>query len=385
MAEQVFDEEIALKRFAVALKRADWRMFDQALARLDEEIAAGSPFSRHQAWQDFLRTAGERADLPESLITHFRDALGRLLAVETRVTTAPANPEGEGAVALVLAWSDGLDEPRVRLAFKAWLEGRGATAVPTARQVLSRWLAEGASLSTLAHRANLSLAAASAGLGLADAPWTTTFYAGLAQALAAGAVPPPARLAEALAGVTAATVISADPGPAWDAVELPGLELLKLGGAIDRFACPACHGDIRVPGALAVACPACGAPAWPLIVPFDQPSWQPPAVRDLRARAAAALRHAGTWVLVDPPDPTSDALAAWLVGSLTPGKRVLVVGGPALEAWQAFLAPFQPRAVVTSRGPADQVLGFLLQGGVPELEPATGDQPPVFGAKKKKR
>jgi hypothetical protein len=140
-----------------------------------------------------------------------------------------------------------------------------------------------------------------------------------------------------------------------------------------------------VPGALAVACGACGAPAWPLVVPLDQPSWQPPAARALRRQAAEALRRAGTWVLVEPPDPATDPLAAWLVESLLPGKRVLVVGGPALEAWQAFLAGHPTRAVVTSRGPADQVLGFLLQGGVPELEPAAGSRPPVYSGKKKKR
>jgi hypothetical protein len=279
-------------------------------------------------------------------------------------------------VALVNLWSDGLDEPRVRMAFKTWLDSPAAAAEPAARQRLASWLAEGASMGLLAHRANLARAAASTGLTLADPPWTATFYAGLAHALASA---PPAGLAGPLTAVADAVVLTADPSPAWDTT---GLAALKLGGSIDSFVCPACHAVTRAPGALAVSCTTCGAPAWPLIVPLDQHGWQPPAARDLREQAAAALRRAGTWVLVEPPDPATDPLATWLLGCLTPGKRILVVGGPALEAWQATLADRPTRAVVTSRGPAEQVLGFLLQGGVPELEQPT---PGAFTPKKKGR
>jgi hypothetical protein len=404
----VFDEEIALRRFQVALKRADWRMFEQALERLGEEIAAHAPFSRHQAWQDFARSANERPDLPDFLKERLRQALGSLLAVETRVVPQPAGASANAGsgVAIVVGWQSGLADPAVRQAFANWLsDPMGPHGPPAARRLLLQWLDDGLSLAAIAHRANLSLAAVGAGLGLEDPPWVDTFYAGLARALDTLAAPPLTRLGDALAGAVPACVIVAEPGTIWErhyaATELDfgvgrdgphSIELIKLGGSLDLFACARCHHAVRCPTSgvrsLSVACPACGEPALPLVLPLDRPAFAPPGGRVAWERAAERLREAGTWVLIDPPAPAGDTLTRWLTGILTPGKRLLVVAGgrsgDGLEAWQAFLAPFGPRAMVTSQGPADEVLGFLLQGGVPELEPAVSADV-SFAPKKKTR
>lgn len=390
--DPVFDEEISLRRFQVALKRSDLRLFEQALERLDAEISAKAPFSRHQAWQEFARTANDRETLPEVLKERLREALGRLLSVEARVAPAAASSEPEAQddhVALVVGWQGGLDDPRVLAAFTAWVaEGGGG-----ARPMLSRWLADGLGVGAIAHRANLAMAAAAAGLALADAPWTDTFFAGLAHALEVVTTPPLTRLAEALAGAPA-SVLTLDPGPAWGRHYPRGLDVLGLAGSLDVFACARCHHATSVAGAgfrpLSVACARCGAPAWPLVLPLDEPAYRPPAAVAMWERAAETLRRAGTWVIVEPPLPVGDLLAERLLPLLTPGKRVLVVADPrmpeVLDAWQAFLAPRAPRAVVTSRGPADEVLGFLLQGGVPELAaPGEGDKPTAFAPKKKTR
>lgn len=410
--EQVFDEEISLRRFQVALKRADWRMFEQALERLNDEIVAGAAFGRHQDWQDCAKAANERGDVPDGLPERFRDALGRLLSVEARVAAAAPAPAGlratAPAVAVVAGWRSSLDDERARAAFTAWLLEPGAVGAAGARALLLRWLDEGVGLSAIAHRANLAVAAAGAGLALADPPWVDVFYAGLARALDAVPAPPLTRLGDALAELGGGSLVVAEVGSQWERHYAgsplgladgagSALELIKLAGSLDRFACQRCGRVMRTgggargiglqpcPTVIAVACDGCHAPAWPLVVPLDQPSFRPPAARQAWERAAERLARSGTWVLVEPAAPAGDPFAAWLVGCLTPGTRVLVVGDTTVhEAWQTFLASHSPGAVVTSRGPADEVLAYLLQGGVPALEPVAAERP-AFGAKKKNR
>jgi hypothetical protein len=406
VSDQVFDEEIALRRFQVALKRADWRLFEQALERLGEEIAAQAPFSRHRAWQDFARAANERQDLADDLKVRLREAMGRLLSVQSRsaplVVGAPVVEET--GVVLVVGWQSGLQDAAVLAAFRRWLtEGANPHGAPAARRILLGWLDEGLGLAAIAHRANLSLAAAGVGLTLADAPWVDTFFAGLVVALETQEFPPLTRLSEALAGVGPACLIVAEPGSVWErfytdtslqvGVGLTGqdtVELIKLGGSLDLYACARCHqtcqGGRNGPRALAVVCPACSEPASPLVTPLDWPHYAPPASRAVWEQAAERLRRAGTWVLVDPPLPADDVLVAWLTGLLSPGKRLLVVAGSGnsdgLETWQDYLAPYEPRMMVTSLGPADEVLGFLLQGGVPGF--AQEGLPTAANASKKK-
>lgn len=404
----IFDEEISLRRLGVALKRVDWRMFEQALERLRGEVAQGSSFIRHPAWQELLKLANEHVTLPDELKEGLRAGIAALIAVEAHVLITP--PEGEAkpsAIAIVTAWTGGLQGKELAEAFRHWLDP--GQAHDAARRLLADWLErDGIGLEELARRAQLALAAAAAGLTLADPPWVETFLAGLHAALA-DAQPPLTCLAEALDGLGPATIVGADPGLAWEVhlaakgvpfLRDPGaiptaagqpLHVVKLGGSLDWFYCHRC-GQVAIPAGvmqprpIVVACSGCRAPAWPLVLPLERSGLTVAALEPIWTWGGQRMREAATWVLVDPPLPRPTGFAAWLVAQLGTGKRVLVVGGEdaTLKAWQAHLEAHGAGTVVTSRGPADQVLAFLLQGGVPELEAPTVP-PPTYSRRKGRR
>lgn len=383
MSVEVFDEEIALRRFEVALKRADWRMFGDAVARLGEELEAGSPFARLADWRDLVRRAGEHEELPAELTTGLRAMVARVLDVDARVLGSPAAPAADGpALVVVDLWRSGLDAPGRLDAFRAWLGRPGAASAAAGRRQLQAWLDEGAALADLVARAQLALAADRAGLALAQPPFAELVFAGLRATADAAATP---SLAEALVGQGPAVVLTGDPAPA------PGTEdamALRLGGGLDLFYCAACREAAPAPGAIVAACPECAGPAWPLVVPPGASDLLPPPLRRAWEQAADALRAAPTWVLVDPPAP-DDPLAAWVLDRLPADRRVFVVGAEDdHRAWRLRLEAGHAAEVVTSKGPAEEQLAYLL-GGAAGLDAEAARPEPRAGGfapgKKKKR
>lgn len=411
----VFDEQLSLRRLGVALRRADWRMFEQGLEKLGAEVAARYPFTRHPEWQAFLQAANDHPTLPEAYKEALREAIASLLSVEVRVPQAAATEGAASAVAIVAGWRSSLRDPALLQAFRAWLlpSENTARAASAGRQLIGRWLDEpGTTLETLVNRANLTLAAAYGGIATTDPHWVDTLMAGLSHVLAhSGDRPPLTKLLEAAAPLGPVSLLVEEPSLLWErfypevrfrrtAEEAGSVSLVKLAGSLDWFYCHACYhfasGHAGALQPLAIACPSCAAPAWPLVVPVDNPHFLPPLIRNVWAWGGELLRESGTWVLVDPPAPTEGSFQRWLATSLSADKRVVVVGSDAgvRKAWQALL---EERGVtgVTSQGPADEVLGFLLSGGVPELvaereapaaeEPEEAPEPVLTPGRKKHR
>lgn len=359
MAE-VFDEQLSLRRLAVALKREDWRMFEQGLDRLLGEIASGAPFTRHSAWQQLFAQA-EAAELAESLRDRLQQASAGVLSLEVRIGEAAEETGGREAIALVATWQSSLRDPDVRAALAAWLSrGHGR-----AQTLLTRWLGEGRTLEAIANRANGVLSANALDLPLDEPAWIDVFYAGLRHVLAERPTAFSPKLA-ALIAERGLVWIVAEPAALPDA----GVAPIRLAGALEAHYCHACARTTGGGDALAIACARCGAPCWPLVVPLGNAQFLPPPIRDDWARASASLRTADTWVLLDPPAPDDDGLAPWLAAHLDADTRVLVIAQdePTLKAWQAYLSARELRAVVTSHGPAEEVLPYLLDGGVPALK-----------------
>ena len=131
---ETFDEEIALRRFEVALKRADWRMFGDAVARLGEELEAGSPFARLADWRELVRKADAHEELPADLAEGLRGMVARVLDVDARVLGVQAAAAADGpAIVVVDLWRSGLGDPARRAAFRAWLARPGAEAAAPRR------------------------------------------------------------------------------------------------------------------------------------------------------------------------------------------------------------------------------------------------------------
>lgn len=408
-APDVFDELLSLRRLEVALKRGDERMFEQGLDRLGGEILARQPFKHHHAWQNLLTAATDSDKLAERLKENLREAITRLIAVEARVAPAPAPteeaPEAEStspAIALVLGWQTSLRDDRLRNGFLSWLARSGGQTASAG--LIERWLRDdGLTLEQLVNRANLTLAAAYAGVATQEPHWVDTLLAGLAHVLAEAPAPSITRLIDAIAPIGPVSVLAAEPGLSWERFYGAGtfrrgpaehgrVALAKLAGSVDRFYCHACYRVAEAPDAagvraLVLACPHCGAPARPLMVPTNSPHFMPAPLRETYAWGASLLREAATWVLVAPPAPTDDAFQRWLLEAVDGDKRVVVLSDDdeALKAWQETLGD-RAGTVVTSHGSADEVLAFLLQGGVPELKsPPVPAATPSFAKKKAKR
>lgn len=398
---EVFDESLSLKRLFVALKREDWRMFEQALEKLKQEIEADYPFQRHKDWQAFYQIAEASEPLSDALKAELADTMALLLSVEVTVPQRAEAAEAE-ATAIVVGWHSTLRDPALLQAFREWLTGgvseRTASA---ARELIERWLADPkVTLETLVNRANLTLAAAYGGIATTDPHWVDTLMAGLSYVLTQRVEKPP--LTRLLEGLPPGPVslLTVEPSLVWERFykELAfrrtpeeaaegGMRLVKLAGSLDWFYCHSCFhfasgtaGELQP---LAVACPRCAAPAWPLLVPADNPHILPPAIRNIWAWGGEVLREATTWVLVDPPAPSEGSFQAWLLASASAETRVLVMGKDeqALADWRRVLEAKGVGSVVTSRGPADEVAGFLLSGGAPGMK----DEPvkAASGGKKK--
>ncbi|HEY9724794.1 MAG TPA: hypothetical protein V6D47_22515, partial [Oscillatoriaceae cyanobacterium] len=329
MAE-VFDEQLSLRRLSVALKREDWRMFEQGLDRLLEEIGARAPFSRHLEWQQLFKHAEDVA-LPEELRERLQEAAAGVLSLEVRIGEAAEGEEStREAIALVAVWQSSLRDAAVRAELATWLS-RGRSR---ASALLTRWLEEGRTLEAIANRANGVLAANALDLPLDEPAWIDVFFAGLRQALSARPATISPRLAELIAE-RALRWIVAEPGTLPEA----STAAIRLAGSLDAHYCHACAGTTPGQGALALPCARCGAPCWPLVVPLGNAQFLPPPVRNDWARAAECLRVSDTWVLLDPPAPEEDGLVPWLLTHLSAEKRVLIIAQEesTLKAWQAHL------------------------------------------------
>lgn len=419
-APDVFDELLSLKRLEVALKRHDDRMFEQGLERLHTEIAAKQPFRHHQAWQALLQAATDAERLSENLKERLREAIARVISVESRIghaTPEPSAAESADAadearpIALVLGWQTALRAEGRKNEMLSWLArsgGQTAAAVaiaPGVTSVIERWIRDdGLNLEQLTNRANVTLAAANAGVAMADAPWVDTFMAGLSRVLGEPERPPVTKLKEAIAPLGPVSLVVAEPSLSWERFygaasfrrgpdeARGGMALAKLAGSVDRFYCHACQAVAAVetgagPQPLVVACAACGAPARPLVVPTNSPHFMPFALREEWAWGESLLREAGTWVLVSPPAPVGDAVERWLLAALSGDTRVVVLSedDAILAAWRDRLAARTEGTVVTSHGAADEVLAFLLQGSVPEPKASEAAAAPVTAAFAKKK
>ena len=398
MAIDVHDEEIAFRRVDVALRRADWRMFGDATAKLGAELDDGAAYLRRADWTALLAQAVATEEAPESATDALRAAVARILGVEATVLDArpPGLTPDMPVLVLVDLWRGSLHDPERLDAFRGWLERPGGGDRPARRQLLS-WLDDGCDLAGLCARAQLALAADAAGLGLVVQGWVPTFYAGLAQVLAAVPHPLP-DLVAALDGLGPVAWLTAEPaagwraalaaypgaalvGP-WDALVAPALTVLPLAGSLGTCWCWACRAEVAGgPGVLAVACPACGSACWPLVGSPDQPDVLPAPLRAAWDQARDLVRAAATVVLLDPPADPPGA-AEWARLALRDDARVVVVGDEAAQrAWRDRLGLAHRDAFVGSPGPVADVLGFLLQGGVAEVAPAR----PAFSKKKGRR
>lgn len=397
-APDVFDEQLSLRRLHVALKRTDWRMFEQGLDRLQEEIDRRSPFRDHTAWQTFFKLASEHEALEEALKTRLHEALTSLLSIEVAIQAptqvpAEADEQAPAGVAIVAGWHSRLQDPALATSLDAWFTASPAAKAPRVEDLRSP--------QRLLNQANVALAACAAGLEGGAPGWLDRFMAWLHQVLRAPVAPPLGDLLALLPESGPFSILTVEPGLGWEQA-YPGLRrgpdgpagpmsLVKLAGSIDWYFCHGCHAlavedrpsTLR---ALAVACPGCGGPAWPLVLPADKSPFMPEPLRDVWIWGAERLRAASTWVLIDPPMPDDSGLVRLLVANMQASKRVLVIGDePVLKAWQGFWSEQSVSTVVTSRGPADQVLGFLLQGGVPELESVRESAAAGAGKKKHRR
>lgn len=403
MALEVHDEAIALRRVEVALRRADWRMFGDAAARLLEELDAGAAYARRRDWTALLEQALATEDAPEAATEALRAAVARILGVTTALLDAkpPGLAPGRPAVVLVDLWRGGLDDPERLAAFRDWLD-RPAGADRAARRLLVSWLdTEGLTLGALAARAQLLLAAEAAGLGPAERGWLAPFFAGLRHALADVPHPLP-ELATALADQGPVAWLTAEPAAAWraelavypggalvgawDPLIAPALTLLPLAGSLDAFWCWGCRTEaVGHSHTLVLACPACGGACWPLVASPAHPEVLPAPLRAAWDQARDLVRDAATVVLIEPPADPPDG-AEWARLALREDARVLVVGSPASQrAWGDRLSLASREQFIGSPGPVGDVLAFLLQGGVAEVAVTAPEQRPPYGKKKTRR
>ncbi len=391
------DETLALRRLRVAIRQRDPRKLAIAVEHLAEDLDNGARYLRHPEWQALSDSARVELDLSPGLMARLEEVAGRIFRTHRPVAPGDADTRPLAAVglAVVAAWDGGLASDQARASCLRVLDRSTSSSVGQLRG----WLGTGASVETVASRANALLSAAHLGALDRPPPWMDALVAGI-QAACSGpdedrcghlGLSPSlgasdlALLADALRQRPGGGIVTAHVGLEWEgcldgplrrlAYDPDGRHLVKLAGSLDWFYCFRCVELTEVESRvgptsadakptshpLAMACPRCGGPCWPLIAPPANPYFAPAPLRDVWAVGERVLACADTWLVVDPPNPrASDPMVRWLLRRWSPETRVFVVSrqGPVLDAWRAALER-QGSARVMTGNRVEAVMGEL--------------------------
>jgi len=379
------DETLALRRLRVAIRQRDPRKLAIALEHLADDLDNGARYGRADEWRALAESARLELDLSPGLAARLDEVAGRI----TKPGRAPATAEGAvrpraaAGLAVVAAWDGVLASDQARASCLRVLDRSTSSSVGQLRG----WLGTGASVETVASRANALLSAAHLGALDRPPPWMDALVAGIQAACAApdeercghlGLSPSVAEadvasLAEALRARPGAGLVTAHVGLEWEAgfagtprrlaYDPEGSHLVKLAGSLDWFYCFRCVELAESAGSpLAVACPRCGGPCWPLIAPPANPYFAPAPLRDVWAVGERVLACADSWLVLDPPNPrASDPVVRWLLRRWAPGTRVFVVSRqpPIQDAWKSALERQGGTRVMTGNR-VEAVVGDLL-------------------------
>lgn len=357
------DETLALRRIRVALRQRDARKLAIAIEHLAEDLDNGGRFHRLAEWSALAESARVELDLSPGLQARISEVFSRVLGQEIPAdpqTASPA-PGTRAVLAVVAAWDGALASEQARASCLRVLDRSTSSSVGQLRG----WLGAGASVEMVASRANALLSAAHLGALDRPPPWMDALVAGLH---AASGAPDEERcgfrglspsisagnakaLAEYLGERGGGGVLTSHVGLDWeDVVNLQfrrlsfdpdDVHLVKLAGSLDWFYCFRCVELAEAAGMpLAIACPRCGGPCWPLVAPPGNPYFSPAPLREVWGVGERVLAQAGVWIIVDPPPPrAADAVVRWLMRRWMADKRVFVVARQtqSLEAWRAAL------------------------------------------------
>ena len=358
------DETLALRRIRVALRQRDPRKLAIAIEHLAEDLDNGAKYLRLPEWSALAESAKVELDLSPGLHARIVEVVGRVLGKSRTIPPPPVVRQGSGdagVLAVVAAWGGSLTCEQARASCMRVLDRSTSSSVGQLRG----WLGTGASVEMVASRANALLSAAHLGALDRPPPWMDALVAGLQAAsgspdeekcgfrgLSPSLGPADVQLLADFFGDRAGGgVLSAHVGLDWeDATALSlrrliydpeAIHLVKLAGSLDWFYCFRCVELAEAPGMpLAIACPRCGGPCWPLVAPPGNPYFSPAPLRDVWGVGERVLAQAGTWVIVDPPSPrAADRVVRWLMRRWAPEKRVFVVSRQAssLDSWRSAL------------------------------------------------
>lgn len=356
------DETLALRRIRVALRQRDPRKLAIAIEHLADDLDNGARYLRVAEWNALAESAKVELDMSPGLQARVADVVGRVLGRPRPVPPEPA-PAGDGGaiVAVVAAWDGSMTSDQARANCLRVLDRSTSSSVGQLRG----WLGTGASVEMVASRANALLSAAHLGALDRPPPWMDALVAGLQAASGSpdedkcgfrGLSPSlgPADmhlLADFFRDRSGGGVLTAHVGLDWeDASGLPlrrltydpdDVHLVKLAGSLDWFYCFRCVDLAEAAGMpLAIACPRCGGPCWPLVAPPGNPYFSPAPLRDVWGVGERVLAQANVWIVVDPPSPrAADPVVRWLMRRWMPDKKVFVVARQAqsLDAWRTAL------------------------------------------------
>lgn len=356
------DETLALRRIRVALRQRDARKLAIAIEHLAEDLENGGRYGRLAEWSALAESAKVELDLSPGLQARVAEVVGRVLGTPRPAPTEPPSAARRSALlAVVAAWDGAMASEQARANCLRVLDRSTSSSVGQLRG----WLGAGASVEMVASRANALLSAAHLGALDRPPPWMDALVAGLQAASGSpdedkcgsrGLSPSLSTsdvrlLAEVFRGRAGGGVLTSHVGLDWEDVagtpmrrltfDPDDVHLVKLAGSLDWFYCFRCVELAEAAGMpLAIACPRCGGPCWPLVAPPGNPYFSPAPLRDVWGVGERVLAQADAWVVVDPPSPrAADAVVRWLMRRWTPDKRVFVVARQAtsLDAWRAAL------------------------------------------------
>lgn len=366
------DETLALRRLQVAIRRHDHQRLATAIERLAEDLDRGAVYSRISEWQACHDAARADLAMPPLLTTRLTEVLSRVFHAKPPARAIHGRGRLRAVLGVVAAWDGVLTSDHARATCLRVLDR--STSTPVSQ--LKGWFGSGASVESVASRANALLSAAHLGALDRPPPWMDALvaglqaaasdpdeklygYRGLSPSLSAGSLP---SLLQALEAAPGGGIVTSKVGMAWeDALDLPlrrlsydpeDAHLVKLGGSLDWFYCFRCV-ELAEANArpLAIACPRCGGPCWPLVAPPSNPYFSPSPLREVWAAGERVLAKADHWVIVDPPSPrAADPVARWIMRGWMPEKRIAVVSAqrPVLEAWRVALERQGSRRVLTA-------------------------------------
>jgi hypothetical protein len=400
------DETLALRRLRVAIRQRDPRKLAIAIEHLAEDLDNGARYARVAEWGALSDSAMVELDLSPGLQARVSEVVSRIVGKKPPPPQpVPVPTAGRGVLAIVAAWDGALASEQSSAACLRVLDRSTSSSVGQLRG----WLGTGASVEAVASRANALLSAAHLGALDRPPPWMDALVAGIQAACATpdedrcgyrGLSPSlnksdlPA-LHDCLKLRPGGGVLTSHVGLDWEELVAAGFgsdsasasastrwsppiefrrlaydpddfHLVKLAGSLDWFYCFRCVELAESAGSpLAIACPRCGGPCWPLVAPPGNPYFSPAPLRDVWAAGERVVAQAETWLVVDPPSPrASDPVVRWLMRRWTPDKRVVVVSrhGPTLESWRSAMERQGALRVATGMK-LEPLLGELIGAG----------------------